>query len=108
MALSPTKVICWPWYFFLIAAAFGTAGGEIVAAVAAARFVGLVPAAATLSETASVVAPTSAATMSSARCCFTLVLPFFRPNRVCGPPPHGETTPFWESHSNKTNRVEDC
>jgi hypothetical protein len=48
-ALSPMKVIVCPPYFFLIAGAFGTAGGTIAAAaVRVVRFV--VPAVAMLSE----------------------------------------------------------
>src|SRR5690242_435197 len=77
-----------------MAAAFGTFGGAVAEVPAGdVCLAGAVPAAATLSDTASVVAPTSAAATSSARC-FTLVRPFFRPNRVWTPLHTARLLPF--------------
>src|SRR5438093_8161668 len=64
---SPTNVMLWPPYFFLIAAAFLTRGGLIVAAVRCAC-VGLLLAAATLKEAMSASTPTPPARTSSLRC----------------------------------------
>src|SRR5438874_13563495 len=77
---SPTNVIFWPPYFFLIAAAFGTLGAGIAAAACGcAAF--LLPAAATLRETMSAMTPTTPARTNSLRC-FTLPRPFCRPRWI--------------------------
>src|SRR5215468_8985109 len=79
-----------------MAAAFGTfGGGGTVAELRAgdACLAGPVPAAATLRETMSVVAPTNVAATSSARC-FTLVHPFLRPQRVWTPLHTSRLPPF--------------
>jgi hypothetical protein len=65
-ALSPMKVIVCPPYFFLIAGAFGTAGGTIAAAEVS--FAGLlVPAVAMLSDTSNASRATAPASGTSAR-----------------------------------------
>jgi hypothetical protein len=63
------KVIVWPPYFFLIAGAFGTAGGTMAAAeVGFACFAGFaVPTVAMLSEASTASSETVAATGTSTR-----------------------------------------
>src|SRR5215218_5936503 len=77
-AASPTKVIFWPPYFFLIAAAFATFGGATAVAFCTRVGLRLLLAAAMLREATSAITPTIPARTSSLRC-FTLPRPFCRP-----------------------------